>query len=140
LTVLVENKPKWESSDVSRVLEQGISTFDDDIGRAFLNLFPDNAIKHLRDEEATSIVNDPVNLDVALRCMRGTTALVSLVDPDATNLWVVSLGDCSAGEYCVIACRGDARTIKRFPLSPVLGIKGANGVWITRPSALTTTA
>ena len=114
LTVLVENKAEWEPSDISHILEKGISTFDDEIGGAFLNLFPGDAIQDPGDEEVTATVNDPANLPIALRCMRGTTALVSLVDPDATNLWVVSLGDCSAGEYYVITRRCEIRAIN-FP-------------------------
>jgi pyruvate dehydrogenase phosphatase len=132
LTVLVEKEADWAHSDVSHVLEQGVSAFDDEIGRAFLNLFPGNAIYDLGDEEVTAIVNDPANLPVALRCMRGTTALVSLIDPEAMNLWVVSLGDCSASEYYVITYRGDVSTTKIPSLSLVLGVKDANGVWTTQ--------
>ncbi|KAF6763215.1 hypothetical protein DFP72DRAFT_841339 [Ephemerocybe angulata] len=34
--------------------------------------------------------------DAVLRCMRGTTVLIALVDPEGANLWVASLGDCTA--------------------------------------------
>lgn len=35
--------------------------------------------------------------------MRGTTALISIVDPGKANLWVASLGDSAAGIYSIIS-------------------------------------
>lgn len=96
---MVKGKPDFESHDISQLLEQAIIAFDDDIGKAFLDLFPGNSIHDLSEEQIRAIVNDPAHVQKALRCMRGTTVLISLVDPSGENLWVASLGDCTASEY-----------------------------------------
>jgi len=54
----------------------------------------------LSDAEIRAIINDidsgGKNLAKVLLCMRGSTCLISLVDPLRSNLWVASLGDCQA--------------------------------------------
>lgn len=65
-------------------------------------LFPDEvSLASLTDEQIKSTINGPSNPNnlAILRCMRGTTALVSLIDPKKENLWVASLGDSQAGAY-----------------------------------------
>lgn len=94
----VRAKPQWTGHDISKVLQEGIVAFDDGIGQAFLDLFPGDSIRDLSEEEVKAIVNAPENVHKALRCMRGTTVLISLVDPRKKNLWVASLGDCTASE------------------------------------------
>ncbi|TFY54575.1 hypothetical protein EVG20_g9651 [Dentipellis fragilis] len=53
-------------------------------------------LRPLSDAKIKSIINDPAKQPVVVRSMRGTTALVSLVDPDAQHVWVASVGDCQA--------------------------------------------
>ncbi|KAH7922377.1 protein serine threonine phosphatase 2C [Leucogyrophana mollusca] len=87
---------------VSNVLSQSISSFDDALTNDLLDLFPGgpDAVAKLSDDEIRAVINDHAtggkNNAKVLRCMRGSTALVSLVDPQAQNLWVASLGDCQA--------------------------------------------
>jgi pyruvate dehydrogenase phosphatase len=84
------------------LLGQTIVEFDNNIGQAFVDLVPGASIKELSDAQLEAIVNDPKNLDAVSRCMRGTTALIAIVDPDSANLWVASLGDCTASEYLLV--------------------------------------
>ena len=88
---------------VSDVLVKGISAFDDSITSDFLDLFsggPD-ALSKYSDDEIRDIINDSQsggrNSAKVLRCMRGSTVLISLIDPSSSQLWVASLGDCQAG-------------------------------------------
>ncbi|OAX44162.1 protein serine/threonine phosphatase 2C [Rhizopogon vinicolor AM-OR11-026] len=97
-------------STVSSLLQSSIQAVDDALTNAVKRLFPDEvALAALTDEQIKSTINSPFNANnlAILRCMRGTTALVSLVDPKKENLWVASLGDCQA----------------------VLGVKSSNGTW-----------
>ena len=84
---------------ISDVLSNAISSFDRKIGQALLDLFPDEAaLASMPDEEIQKIINDGgPNSNTVLRCMRGTTVLISILDPSKSNLWVASLGDCAAG-------------------------------------------
>ncbi|KAG1771852.1 protein serine threonine phosphatase 2C [Suillus occidentalis] len=97
-------------STVSALLQSSIQDVDQALTDGVTRLFPDEAtLTALTDEQIKSIINGPTNPNnlTILRCMRGTTALVSLVDPQKENLWVASLGDCQA----------------------VLGTKNSNGTW-----------
>jgi len=98
LTAVLEKDPTPTSQVISDVLTAAILSFDDGIGQALLDIFPSpGAVKAMSDEEIRKIVNDDgPNSKVVLRCMRGTTVLVALVDPTNTNIWVASLGDCAA--------------------------------------------
>lgn len=93
------------STTVSDILIKAITQVDDKITQDILDLFPGglDSIATLSEEQIDSIVNDfesggENNAKVMLG-MRGSTALVSLVDPSGDNLWVASLGDCQAGTY-----------------------------------------
>ncbi|KAG2150804.1 protein serine threonine phosphatase 2C [Suillus clintonianus] len=97
-------------SIVSALLQSSIQAVDDTLTDGVKHLFPDEAaLAALTDEQIKSTINGPTNPNnlAIVRCMRGTTALVSLVDPKKENLWVASLGDCQA----------------------VLGTKNSNGTW-----------
>lgn len=97
-------------SAVSALLQSSIQAVDDALTDGVKHLFPDEAtLAALTDEQIKSTINGPTNPNnlAILRCMRGTTALVSLVDPRKENLWVASLGDCQA----------------------VLGTKTSHGTW-----------
>ncbi|KIP06588.1 hypothetical protein PHLGIDRAFT_72468 [Phlebiopsis gigantea 11061_1 CR5-6] len=107
----VEGQDHYTSSDISNVLKNAISSFDNDITQGLLSLFPEGveAIEKMTDEEirAVVVVNDKPHPKI-VPAMSGTTALVTLTDPQR-NLFVASLGDCQA----------------------VLGRKGADGQWST---------
>jgi pyruvate dehydrogenase phosphatase len=89
---------------VSDLLVKAISEVDDSITRDIMGLFPGgpDAIAKLSDEQIDAIVNNfesgfgRGNNAKVLVGMRGSTALVSLVDPEQENLWVASLGDSQA--------------------------------------------
>jgi hypothetical protein len=88
-------------SSVSSALRSGIAAFDDSIAHGVTALFPDGGAEglvRLADADIRRVINDGgQNAAGVLRAMRGTTALVALVDPERRNLWVASLGDCQAG-------------------------------------------
>lgn len=88
---------------VSKVLVDSISELDNAITRDILDIFPGGPedLEKMSDEQIDTIVNDfgsgGVNNAKLLLGMRGSTVLVSLVDPSGSNLYVASLGDCQAG-------------------------------------------
>jgi len=87
---------------ISSVIAGTIQAIDDKILTQFLALFPGKGspedLEKLSDDEIRAIINDGgVNLHKVHLCMRGTTAVVSLIDPEAKNLWIASLGDSVAG-------------------------------------------
>jgi pyruvate dehydrogenase phosphatase len=85
---------------ISDALTQAIADFDKSIGDALLHIFPDKlALMDMHDDDVKSIINDdgPTS-GVVLRCMRGSTALISITDPSSSNLWVASLGDSAASK------------------------------------------
>ncbi|KAF9047274.1 protein serine/threonine phosphatase 2C [Panaeolus papilionaceus] len=91
-----ENAPSPDS--VAEVLRNTISRFDESIGQALRDLFPDESVlANMTDAQIRNIINDGgPNYTTVRRCTRGTTVLVALVDPSKSNLWVASLGDCVA--------------------------------------------
>ncbi|KAJ7599178.1 protein serine threonine phosphatase 2C [Mycena floridula] len=95
----LEETPEGISAEtISEILKKAIATIDDEIKQAVLDIFPDvDALAAMSDDEIKAIINDggETNQKV-LRCMRGTTVLVALIDPNKENLWVASLGDCQA--------------------------------------------
>ncbi|KAH7905624.1 protein serine threonine phosphatase 2C [Hygrophoropsis aurantiaca] len=101
------------SNTVSNILSHSISSVDISLTQDLSDLFPGGpeAIGRLSDEAIRNVINDRAtggsNNAKVLRCMRGSTVLVSLIDPMAQNLWVASLGDCQA----------------------VLGIQSPSGQW-----------
>ncbi|KAH8119554.1 protein serine threonine phosphatase 2C [Phellopilus nigrolimitatus] len=91
------------SSDaISAVLSECITRLDQSLTASLLSIFPggEQAIKNMTDDEIKGVINDQdrggKNAAIVARCMRGTTALVALIDPQGENLWVASLGDCVA--------------------------------------------
>jgi pyruvate dehydrogenase phosphatase len=118
-------------SAVSDLLIKTITDFDRSILDDLLGLFPggSDAINRLSDSEIDSIINDfdsgGTNHTKVLRCMQGSTVLVSLVDPEGLNLWVCSLGDCQAGEFQRAVFCAAASFVFRI----VLGTKNSSGAW-----------
>jgi len=101
LSAVLEADKEPAPSTISETLIKAISSFDDNIGRAFLELFPDQeSLARMSDEEIKSIINDGgSNAAIVVKCLRGTTVLIAISDPAKANLWVASLGDCSASTY-----------------------------------------
>lgn len=88
---------------VSSLLADTVTNFDKSLLDDLSSLLPgglDGALK-LSDSQLQEILYDPhrggQNLTKVRRCLRGSTVLVSIVDPSGENLWVVNLGDCEAG-------------------------------------------
>lgn len=85
---------------IADVFSSAIRAFDDAIANDVLELFPGglHAAIGMPDQQIHTILNDQLvggeNFKRARLCMYGTTALVALVDPDHTNLWLANLGDC----------------------------------------------
>jgi len=107
LTSLVSGGSDPTPADVSDVLRDVIASLDEDLTRDLFQLFPDpSSFAHLTDDEIRSTINDHhsggKNAAIVSRCMRGTTVLLSLVDPNRINIWVASLGDCQAGKSTLI--------------------------------------
>lgn len=101
-TIALAGNVDLDPSIVSNMLTAEISSLDDGIKDGLLRLFPDlGAITKLSDAEIRDVINDSdsggKNSAMLMRCMRGTTVLLSLTDPSGSNLWVASLGDCQAG-------------------------------------------
>jgi pyruvate dehydrogenase phosphatase len=109
LTATLEKDPTPTPEVMSDLLTAGILSFDDGIGQALLDIFPSpGAVMAMSDEEIHKIVNDHgPNSEIVLRCMRGTTVLVALVDPTKSDIWVASLGDCMAStrQFCMSILR-----------------------------------
>ncbi|KIY74244.1 protein serine/threonine phosphatase 2C [Cylindrobasidium torrendii FP15055 ss-10] len=82
---------------VSELLVKTTTAFDDALKDDLLAILPDPQIlASMSDDQIRAIINDGgKNSQAVLRCMRGTTLLVSLLR-DEKDLWVANLGDCSA--------------------------------------------
>lgn len=96
---------------ISDILTHSIQSLDNRLTRELLRLFPDPSfIAQLSDDEISATVNDVesggANSEIVARCMRGSTILVSLVDPPGSNLWVASLGDSQAGDVSNVTNTG----------------------------------
>ncbi|KDR75423.1 hypothetical protein GALMADRAFT_556142 [Galerina marginata CBS 339.88] len=125
LTEALRHTQQPVASAISDALTKAISSFDKSIGDALVNIFPDqDALAKMSDEEIQRIINDDgPNSEAVVRCMRGTTVLVTLVDPSKSNMWVASLGDCAASKVVSAGHKHDNNTVL------VLGTKDASGRW-----------
>jgi pyruvate dehydrogenase phosphatase len=89
---------------VPDVLTRAIYDVDEAIKRDFLDIFPEEVdeIVTMSDVTVKARVNDQssggLNYRKALRCLRGSTILLALVDPTKKHLWVLNLGDGVAGK------------------------------------------
>ena len=85
---------------IADMFAMSIRAFDDAIANDVLELFPGglSSLSGLSDSQIQEVLDDQLsgglNYTKARLCMYGTTALVALVDPDHTNLWLANLGDC----------------------------------------------
>ncbi|CAE6452165.1 hypothetical protein ACGC1H_002356 [Rhizoctonia solani] len=90
-------------------------SFDNTIIRPVLELFPDSdALGSMPSEHLEAMINDQAsggeNYKKIILAMRGTTAVVALVDSSRRNLWAAGVGDSRA----------------------VLGIQKPDGSWLAR--------
>ncbi|KAA1472773.1 protein serine/threonine phosphatase 2C [Dentipellis sp. KUC8613] len=87
---------------ISSILSDAIVRFDNSITEAFINLFPGgpSTLQRMTDGQIRQIVDDRAsggrNYMTAVRCLQGTTALLTLTDPSKSNLWIANLGDSQA--------------------------------------------
>ncbi|KAF8638793.1 hypothetical protein AX17_001852 [Amanita inopinata Kibby_2008] len=86
---------------VSNLFSQSIVAFDNAIANDVLDLFGGlEGLDKYSDADIRNIINDQhdggVNWKKTRLCMYGTTALVTLIDPNRENMWVANLGDCQA--------------------------------------------
>lgn len=77
---------------VSDLLVKTIKDIDDAIvNDLFAILPPQQDLAQLTNDQVKGLINDAdrgaVNITKVLRCMRGSTALVSLIDPSQSHLW-----------------------------------------------------
>lgn len=97
----LEQSTPVDSNILQGIVSSAIKSYDQAIGDDFLSIFP-NGLENLNEEEIKKIVNDHdsggINHKKAILCMRGCTALISIIDPAKENLWVWNLGDCQAGK------------------------------------------
>lgn len=103
LTLLLSTRATYSPDDISNVLVEAIADLDNSLLRELMDILgPDLEETEETLSEIESLVGglapDDLNTARLLRCMRGSTVLVSLVDSSGRNLWVASLGDCQAGQ------------------------------------------
>ena len=96
---------------ISDLFARSVVAFDNAIANDVLDLFGGlEGLKNYSDAEIRNVINDQhnggANWKKARLCMYGSTALVTLVDPDHKNMWVANLGDCQAskGNTCPQIC------------------------------------
>ncbi|KAJ1301916.1 hypothetical protein OPQ81_000755 [Rhizoctonia solani] len=104
-----------KDEDFNARLVNSFVSFDDTIIRPVLEMFPDStALASSPAEQLDATINDQesggANYKKIILAMRGTTAVVSLVDPSRKNLWVAGVGDSRA----------------------VLGVQKPDGTWLAR--------
>lgn len=89
------------SQKISSILTKTIEDFDKSIADDLNALIPDYFGK-LHEAVLKKLVNDQRYdskvYNACIRCMRGSTALIALIDPARQNLWVANLGDCQASK------------------------------------------
>ena len=97
--------PAYAPEKISGILADAITRFDNTLTGDFVNLFPGglNGLLRMADGQIRQIVDDRSvggrNWATAVRCLQGSTALLSLTDPTKSHLWIANLGDCQAGTF-----------------------------------------
>ncbi|TFK44601.1 protein serine/threonine phosphatase 2C [Crucibulum laeve] len=101
LELMIGSDASVRPERVSSLLRDSIIDLDKTIHSEFLDLFSlPNQIEQLTDLEIAEIFSNNNagrhSYEVAMRCLGGTTVVLSLTDPGSKNLWVANLGDCQA--------------------------------------------
>ncbi|EJD03779.1 protein serine/threonine phosphatase 2C [Fomitiporia mediterranea MF3/22] len=88
-------EPQLISDTLTKTIEDFDKSIADDLKallpRDFEKLDDDSLKKLVNDQDAGSKV-----YDACIRCMRGSTVIIALIDRSRQNLWVANLGDCQA--------------------------------------------
>ncbi len=103
LTALSENR-QGEAvptpADISRVIQQELTSIDNLLRDDLLNLFPggEEQLEGMSDKDfqdlATKWKTDgPDHTREVVSCVRGSTVVLALIDPPFENLWVANLGN-----------------------------------------------
>ncbi|KAI0030775.1 protein serine/threonine phosphatase 2C [Vararia minispora EC-137] len=90
---------------ISKILSDAITTFDSALLAEFVALFPGGVagLQRMSDSQIRWVLqNRPNASQASIRCLHGSTALLSLTDPTREHIWICNLGDCQA----VLATRG----------------------------------
>ena len=86
---------------MSDILAKSIEEFDMSIAEDLKTLLPRN-FAEMGDESLKKLVNDQESggrvYNACIRCMRGSTVIITLIDPRKENLWIANLGDCQASK------------------------------------------
>ncbi len=89
------------AEDITARLGQAIHAFDDSLVNDLRDALPED-IEGADDADLRACINDQAaggrTYAKVVRCMRGCTALIALIDPSTRNCWVANLGDGQAGE------------------------------------------
>jgi len=85
---------KLNPESISKLLISQIRKFDNEIGIAMYKLCPKP--EDIDDEQAQALFEGP-DVPTLRRAMSGTTFTGALIDGEKQNMWVVGLGDSSAG-------------------------------------------
>ena len=87
--------------EISNILADAIVQCDNAITNGFVGLFPGgaSAMRSMSDEQIQRVLRNPATHTAAMRCLHGSTALLTLTDPGSEHLWIANLGDCQAGGY-----------------------------------------
>lgn len=98
------SRSQFSPDQISNILADAVIRFDHSITSDFFNLFPGglSALQRMSDEQIRRIIDDRSsggrNYTAAVKCLQGTTALLTLTDPTKSHLWVLNLGDCQASK------------------------------------------
>lgn len=98
------SRGSFTPSHIAKILSDAVVQFDQSVTSNFLNLFPGgpSSLQRMSDEQIRRIVDDRAsggrNYTTAVKCLQGTTALITLTDPGKNHLWILNLGDCQASE------------------------------------------
>ena len=85
---------KLKLESISKLLNSQIRKFDGEIGKALVKLCPKP--EDIDDEVAQALFEGP-DVPILRRAMAGTTFTGALIDGEKKHMWVVGLGDSSAG-------------------------------------------
>ncbi|KAI0066226.1 protein serine/threonine phosphatase 2C [Artomyces pyxidatus] len=88
---------------ISKILSDAVVAFDRSLTTDLLNLFPGGpaALHRMSDAQIRQILDDRRagggrNAAAAVRCLQGSTAILTLRDPAGAHLWIANLGDSQA--------------------------------------------
>ncbi|KAL5528158.1 hypothetical protein ACEPAF_7294 [Sanghuangporus sanghuang] len=88
------------SATISHILSEAIIEVDHALMRDFQHLFPGgrDELARLSDNQIDAMTKTKTGTysQSVLRCMEGSTALLTLMDPSGTHIWIANLGDCRA--------------------------------------------